>query len=68
MSEYQFMPEALNDLFELWSYIAADNVDAASRVEKAVYAPTKTSPFLQEAKNAKIAPKWFDFVVIFVFY
>jgi len=38
MSEYQLTPEALNDLFELWSYIAADNVDAASRVEEAVYA------------------------------
>lgn len=38
MSQYQFTPEALSDLFELWSYIAADNVDAANRVEEAVYA------------------------------
>ena len=38
MSQYQFTPEALSDLFELWSYIAADNVDAADRVEEAVYA------------------------------
>jgi plasmid stabilization system protein ParE len=38
MSEYQFTPEATNDLFELWSYIAADNIDAANRVEEAVYA------------------------------
>jgi antitoxin ParD1/3/4 len=38
MSQYQFTPEALSDLFELWSYIAADNVHAANRVEEAVYA------------------------------
>jgi plasmid stabilization system protein ParE len=38
MSKYQFTPEAISDLFELWSYIAADNVDAADRVEEAVYA------------------------------
>lgn len=38
MSRCQFTPEALGDLFELWSYIAADNVDAANRVEEAVYA------------------------------
>ena len=38
MSEYQFTPEALDDLFQLWSYIAADNIDAANRVEEAVHA------------------------------
>ena len=38
MSGYQFTPEALNDIFELWSFIAADSVDAANRVEEAVYA------------------------------
>ena len=38
MSKYQFTPEALSDLFELWSYIAADSVDAADRVEDAVHA------------------------------
>jgi plasmid stabilization system protein ParE len=38
MSEYQFTPEALSDLFELWNYIAGDNVEAADRVEEAVHA------------------------------
>lgn len=38
MSKYQFTPEALSDLVELWSYIAADSVDAADRVEAAVHA------------------------------
>src|SRR5690348_14413034 len=38
MSRYQFTPEALSDLFELWSYIAADSMDAADRVEAAVHA------------------------------
>jgi plasmid stabilization system protein ParE len=38
MSKYQFTPEALSDLFELWSYIAEDSVEAATRVEEAVFA------------------------------
>ena len=38
MSKYQFTPEALSDVFEVWSSIAADNVDAANRVAEAVYA------------------------------
>ena len=37
MSRYQLTPEALSDLFELWTYIAADSVAAANRVEEAVY-------------------------------
>jgi plasmid stabilization system protein ParE len=31
MSQYQFTPEAVDDLFEIWSYIAADNLEAANR-------------------------------------
>ena len=29
MSRYQFTPQAVDDLFEIWSYIAGDNLDAA---------------------------------------
>ena len=35
---YQFTPQAEEDLFEIWRYIAGDNVEAADRVEQAVYA------------------------------
>jgi plasmid stabilization system protein ParE len=38
MSQYRLTPQAVDDLFEIWSYIAADNVDAANRVEEAIYA------------------------------
>jgi plasmid stabilization system protein ParE len=38
MSSYQFTPWAVEDRFEIWSYIAADNLEAASRVEEAIYA------------------------------
>ena len=37
MSHYQFTPQAVDDLFEIWIYIARDNVEAANRVEDAVY-------------------------------
>ena len=37
MSRYQFTPQAVDDLFEIWSYIARDSVQAANRVEAAVY-------------------------------
>lgn len=37
MSRYQFTPQAADDLFEIWSYIARDNLDAANRLEDAVY-------------------------------
>jgi len=34
MSSYQFTPQAIEDLFEIWSYIAGDDLDAANRVEE----------------------------------
>jgi plasmid stabilization system protein ParE len=37
MTGYRFTPQALNDVFAIWSYIAQDNVAAADRVERAVY-------------------------------
>jgi plasmid stabilization system protein ParE len=32
MTGYDFHPEAVNDLDELWGFIAADNLDAADRM------------------------------------
>lgn len=37
MTAYHFSPEAVDDLYEIWSYIANDNVEAANRVEEAIY-------------------------------
>jgi plasmid stabilization system protein ParE len=37
MTDYRFTPEAEDDLFEIWCYIARDNVAAANRVESAVH-------------------------------
>jgi plasmid stabilization system protein ParE len=34
---YQFTPQAIDDLFEIWSYIAQDSLDAANRVEEVIY-------------------------------
>ncbi len=45
MSHYQFTPQAVGDLFEIWTYIARDNLEAANRVEDAVY---KTCDLLVE--------------------
>jgi plasmid stabilization system protein ParE len=38
MSSYQFTPQAVEDLFEIWSYIAGDDLEAANRVEEAIHA------------------------------
>ncbi len=45
MSRYQFTPQATDDLFEIWSYIARDSVEAANRVEDAIY---KACAFMAE--------------------
>jgi plasmid stabilization system protein ParE len=37
MSSYRFTPQAIDDLFEIWSYIATDDVDAADHVEEAIH-------------------------------
>jgi plasmid stabilization system protein ParE len=37
MSEYALTSLAKTDIFEIWSYIAEDNEDAANRVEQAIY-------------------------------
>jgi plasmid stabilization system protein ParE len=37
MSAYRFTPQALDDLFDIWTFIAQDNPEAADRVEEAVY-------------------------------
>jgi plasmid stabilization system protein ParE len=42
MSSYQFTPQAVEDLFEIWCYIAGDDLDAANRVEEAIYAACAT--------------------------
>jgi plasmid stabilization system protein ParE len=37
MSRYRLTSKAEADLFAIWSYIAADNINAADRVETAIY-------------------------------
>ena len=37
MSKYQFTPQAVSDLLEIWTFIAQDNPEAADRVEEAVF-------------------------------
>ena len=37
MTLFRFTPQASVDLFDVWSYIAADNPEAAERVEDAIY-------------------------------
>jgi plasmid stabilization system protein ParE len=37
MSGYQFTPQAISDLFDIWDFIAQNNPEAADRVENAVF-------------------------------
>jgi len=36
MSEYQLAPQAIEDLFDIWCYIADDSPRAANAVEEAI--------------------------------
>ncbi len=38
MTSYSLAPEAVQDLHELWDYIAAENVDAADRMIDMLFA------------------------------
>jgi len=49
MNGIQFTPQAVDDLFEIWRYIAEENIDAANRVEDAVYS---ACTFLASAPHA----------------
>jgi plasmid stabilization system protein ParE len=37
MEKYQLTPEAVSDLFEIWNFISQDSLEAADRVEEAVF-------------------------------
>ncbi len=37
MSDYEFTPQATDDLLDIWSFIAQDNREAADRVEVAIF-------------------------------
>ncbi len=37
MRKYRFTPQAADDLFDIWKFIARDNPEAANRVEEAIY-------------------------------
>jgi len=37
MKAYEFLPEARDDLQEIWTYIAADNPSAADELEADIY-------------------------------
>ena len=37
MSQYSLSPEAAQDLYEIWQFIATDNEDAANRIEWELY-------------------------------
>ena len=56
MTGYRFTPEAETDLFEIWSYIARDRIDAADRVESAV---CEACTFLAKAPHSGQARKHF---------
>lgn len=37
MKSYRLTPAAENDLFLIWAYIAADNIEAADRIEGEIF-------------------------------
>lgn len=55
MSGYEFSPEALADLQDIWAYIASDNLRAADKLEEAIYAACELL-----AKNPRLGHKRSD--------
>lgn len=49
MSGYQFTPQALSDLFNIWTFIAQDNLAASDRVEEAMF---RACEFLADSPRA----------------
>jgi plasmid stabilization system protein ParE len=37
VNSYALTPQAVDDLFDVWSYIARDSFEAADRVETSIY-------------------------------
>jgi len=54
MTSFQFTPQALDDLFNIWSFIAKDNPAAADRVEDAIFRACELlarEPFIGRERN-----------------
>jgi plasmid stabilization system protein ParE len=43
MSQYRLTPQAVDDLFQIWSYVAKTSVEAANRVEEAILATCESA-------------------------
>jgi plasmid stabilization system protein ParE len=58
MTGYDFHPEAVLDLEEIWEYIAGDNLDAADRtIADILTALDKLVPSQIRAMNAPTSPR-----------
>jgi plasmid stabilization system protein ParE len=54
MTSFQLTPQALADLFDIWSFIAKDNLIAADRVEDAIFRACELlarEPFIGRQRN-----------------
>jgi plasmid stabilization system protein ParE len=75
-TEFQLTPQALDDLSEIWDYIARDSVKAANRLESAIFSACSNlarHPFIG-SKRAEITllpvrfwtvSKFTNFIVVY---
>jgi plasmid stabilization system protein ParE len=56
MSLYLLTPQAEDDLFDIWSYIAQDSLDAANRVETQIYAACAFLASTPQAGHIRLDP------------
>ncbi len=57
---YRLTPLAFDDLYDIWLYIAKDGVDAANRVEAAIYdacARLSRNPYLGKKRKSRANKK-----------
>lgn len=54
MSSFRMTREAEQDLFDVWSHIAVDSVDAADRVETELYAACRSAYIRMQVMSGRI--------------
>jgi len=66
MGQYQFTPQAVSDLLEIWSFIAQDNPEAADRVEEAVFLSRQLSTrWSREERSDSVASSFLGCAPVF---
>lgn len=76
MSRYQFTPQAEDDLFAIWSFIARDSIESADRVESEIlrscdwlaespFAGQIRSDLTERAVRFWVVPRYSNYLIVY---